>query len=417
MKQNTVVENKKPEAFVEDPLTAIVRQGARDILAKALEMEINNFISQYTGLKDGQGKQRITRNGYLPERDIQTGVGPVPVRVPRARDRHDDNHSGKIHFSSSIVPTYLRKTKSMEALIPWLYLKGISTGDFSDALSALVGKGAPGLSAPTISRLKSIWTEEYEQWLKRDLSGKHYVYVWADGVYCNVRMDDRQCILVIIGATRDGEKELIAVEGGYRESESSWLSLLTDLKRRGLEKAPELAIGDGSLGFWMALSKTFETTRWQRCWVHKTANILNKLPKSLQKTAKENIHKIWMAPTKAEAEKSFDSFLKIYEAKYPRATKCLEKDRDVLLNFYDFPAEHWRNIRTSNPIESTFATVRLRTAKVRNCFSSKTVLSMAFKLCESAQKKWIRLHHHEKLGLLITGVKFVNGVEQDRYAA
>jgi transposase-like protein len=366
-----------------------------------LNSYINNFISQYTELKDGQGNQRITRNGYLPERDIQTGVGPVPVKVPRARDRHKDSQSGKIHFRSSIVPTYLRKTKSMEALIPWLYLKGISTGDFSEALSALVGKGAPGLAAPTISRLKSVWTEEYEQWLKRDLSGKHYVYIWADGVYCNVRMDDRQCILVIIGATRDGEKELIAVEGGYRESESSWLSLLTDLRRRGLEKAPELAIGDGSLGFWKALAKTFDTTRWQRCWVHKTANILNKLPKSLQKTAKDNIHKIWMAPTKAEAEKSFDSFLKIYEAKYPGAAKCLEKDRDVLLNFYDFPAEHWRHIRTSNPIESTFATVRLRTAKVRNCFSSRTVLSMAFKLCESAQRRWIRLHHHEKLGLFI----------------
>jgi len=417
MTQDNLVELKKPEAFVDDPLTAIVRKGAREILAKALETEIDNFLSRYSSLKDDKGGQRVTRNGYLPKRDIQTGVGPVTVKVPRARDRQKDGPGGIISFRSSIIPTYLRKTKSIETLIPWLYLKGISTGDFSEALGALVGKDAPGLSASTISRLKSIWKDEYKKWLNRDLSGKHYVYIWADGVYCNVRMDAKQCMLVIIGATKDGKKELIAIEGGYRESEESWLSLLIDLKRRGLEKAPELAIGDGAMGFWKALSKTFDTTAWQRCWVHKTANILNKLPKSIQKTAKENIHKIWMAPTKKEAEKSFDAFIKIYEAKYPKAAGCLEKDHDVLLNFYDFPAEHWRHIRTSNPIESTFATVKLRTAKVRNCFSAETVLSMAFKLCKSAQKRWIRLHHYEKLGLLIKGVKFVNGIEQERYAA
>jgi len=417
MTQDNVIDIKKPDTFIDDPLTSIVRKGAKKILAKALEAEIDSFLSQYSDLKNDQGRQRLTRNGYLPERDIQTGVGPVPVKVPRTRDQQKGDLSGKIHFSSSIVPIYLRKTKSIETLIPWLYLKGISTGDFSEALTALVGKDAPGLSASTISRLKSIWKDEYKQWLNRDLSGKHYVYIWADGVYCNVRMDAKQCMLVIIGATKDGRKELIAIEGGYRESEESWLSLLIDLKRRGLEKAPELAIGDGAMGFWKALSKAFDTTAWQRCWVHKTANILNKLPKSIQKTAKGNIHKIWMAPTKDEAQKSFNAFLKIYEAKYPKAAGCLEKDRDVLLNFYDFPAEHWRHIRTSNPIESTFATVKLRTAKVRNCFSAETVLTMAFKLCESAQKRWIRLHHYEKLGLLIEGVKFVNGIEQDRYAA
>lgn len=415
MKQDTVIEIKKPETFIDDPLTELVRQGARDILFKALEIEIDSFISLYADLKDDQGRKRITRNGYLPKRDIQTGIGPVSVKVPRSRDRQKDVE--KIRFHSSIVPVYLKKTRSIEALIPWLYLKGISTGDFTEALSALVGRDAPGLSASTISRLKTIWEKEYQEWQSRDLSEKHYVYIWADGVYCNVRMDDKQCILVIMGATKDGVKELLAIEGGYRESEQSWLSLLNDLKRRGLQKAPALAIGDGSLGFWKAISKTYETTEWQRCWVHKTANILNKLPKSLQAKAKKNIHKIWMADTRKMAELAFDSFINIYEAKYPKAVQCLEKDREVLLKFYDFPAEHWRHIRTSNPIESTFATVKLRTAKVRGCFSSNSVLSMAFKLCKSAEKNWIKLHHYEKLGQLILGVKFVNGIEQERNAA
>jgi transposase-like protein len=411
MKQDTVIEIKKPETFIDDPLTELVRQGARDILFKALEIEIDSFISLYADLKDDQGRKRITRNGYLPKRDIQTGIGPVSVKVPRSRDRQKE--AEKIRFHSSIVPVYLKKTRSIEALIPWLYLKGISTGDFTEALSALVGRDAPGLSASTISRLKTIWEKEYQEWQIRDLSEKHYVYIWADGVYCNVRMDDKQCILVIMGATKNGVKELLAIEGGYRESEQSWLSLLNDLKRRGLQKAPALAIGDGSLGFWKAISKTYETTEWQRCWVHKTANILNKLPKSLQAKAKENIHKIWMADTRKNAELAFASFINIYEAKYPKAVQCLEKDREVLLKFYDFPAEHWRHIRTSNPIESTFATVKLRTAKVRGCFSSNSVLSMAFKLCKSAEKNWIKLHHYEKSGQLILGVKFVNGVEQD----
>jgi transposase-like protein len=415
MKQDTVIEIKKPETFIDDPLTELVRQGARDILFKALEIEIDSFISLYADLKDDQGRKRITRNGYLPKRDIQTGIGPVSVKVPRSRDRQKE--AEKIRFHSSIVPVYLKKTRSIEALIPWLYLKGISTGDFTEALSALVGRDAPGLSPSTVSRLKTIWEKEYQEWQSRDLSEKHYVYIWADGVYCNVRMDDKQCILVIMGATKDGVKELLAIEGGYRESEQSWLSLLNDLKRRGLQKAPALAIGDGSLGFWKAISKTYETTEWQRCWVHKTANILNKLPKSLQAKAKENIHKIWMADTRKMAELAFDSFINIYEAKYPKAVQCLEKDREVLLKFYDFPAGHWRHIRTSNPIESTFATVKLRTAKVRSCFSSNSVLSMAFKLCKSAEKNWIKLHHYEKLGQLILGVKFVNGIEQERNAA
>jgi len=417
MAKDNVIDLKKPEPFIDDPITDILRSGARQLLAQALEIEISSFLSQYADFSDDQGRKRITRNGYLPERKIQTGIGQVPVKVPRVRDRQPENESGRIRFSSCILPPYLRKTKSMETLIPWLYLKGISTGDFTEALAALVGKDAPGLSPSTISRLKSVWQQEYEQWLNRDLSHKRYVYIWADGVYCNVRMDDKQCLLVIIGATKDGRKELIALEGGYRESEHSWSSILVDLKRRGLLEVPELAIGDGSLGFWKALAKAYDKTRWQRCWVHKTANILNKLPKSIQAKAKEKIHQIWMASDKEEAEKSFDAFIDIYEAKYPKAVECLKKDRDVLLTFYDFPAEHWRHIRTTNPIESTFATVKLRTAKVRGCFSAKTVQTMAFKLCKCAQKRWIRLHRYEKLAMVIKGVKFVDGIEINRIAA
>ena len=417
MTQDNVIDLKKPESFIDDPITDILRNGARKLLVQALEVEIENFLSQYSNLYDDHGRQRITRNGYLPEREIQTGIGQVPVRAPRIRDRQSDNKSGRIRFHSSILPPYLRKTKSLEELLPWLYLKGISTGDFSDALTALVGQDAPGLSPATIGRLKSVWQEDLEKWQKRDLSHKRYVYIWADGIYCNVRMEDRQCLLVIIGATKDGKKELIALDGGVRESELSWTEILVDLKRRGLKGGPELAVGDGALGFWKALSKVYDNTRWQRCWVHKTANVLNKLPKSLQAKAKEKLHQIWMAPEKDEAQSHFDDFIKIYETKYPKATKCLEKDRDVLLTFYDFPAEHWVHIRTTNPIESTFATVRLRTAKVRSCFSSKTVLTMAFKLCQCAEKRWIKLHHPERIPEVISGVIFVNGVKEKRIAA
>jgi putative transposase len=387
------------------------------LLAEALEAEIAGFLSQYADFKDDQGRMRVTRNGYLPKREIQTGIGPVPAKAPRIRDHRPGDESDRIRFSSSILPPYLRKTKTMEELIPWLYLKGISTGDFSEALAALVGKDAPGLSAPTISRLKTIWQDDLKQWQKRDLSNKRFVYIWADGIYCNVSMEERQCLLVIIGATKNGKKELLALESGFRESELSWAELLLNLKRRGLKEGPELAVGDGALGFWKALAKVYDNTRWQRCWVHKTANVLNKLPKSIQAKAKEKLHMIWMAPEKDEAEKHFDDFIEIYEAKYPKAAGCLKKDRDVLLTFYDFPAEHWRHIRTTNPIESTFSSVRLRTAKVRSCFSSTTVVTMAFKLCQSAQKRWQRLHHSERLAGVIEGIKFVNGIEENRIAA
>ena len=416
MSKDNVVEINKPERFINDPISDILREGARSLLAHALETEIDIFLNQYKDLRDENGLQRIVRNGYLPERRIQTGIGPVPVDVPRIRDRQQQT-AERISFSSGILPPYLRKTRSMEQLIPWLYLKGVSTGDFSDALVALVGKDAPGLSAPTISRLKAVWQQEFQQWQKRSLSEKRYVYFWADGIYCNVRMDDKQCLLIIMGATADGVKELVAIEGGFRESELSWRQLLLNLKSRGLTTAPQLAIGDGALGFWKALSKVYDGTRWQRCWVHKTANVLNSLPKSLQSKAKSQLHQIWQAADKNEAQRHFNDFVKTYEVKYPKAAQCLEKDRDALLTFYDFPAEHWRHIRTTNPIESTFATVRLRTNKVRGCFSTNTVITMAFKLCQCAQKKWIRLHRPERLADVVKGVIFVNGIEIKRIAA
>jgi putative transposase len=416
MSKDNVIAIKKPDTFVDDPISEILRQGARNLISQALEIELELFINQYKDLRDQMGLQRIVRNGYLPERQIQTGIGPVSVKAPRIRDRHQ-NASKRIHYSSTILPPYLRKTRSMEQLLPWLYLKGVSTGDFGDALSALVGKDAPGLSAPTIARLKTVWQQEYEQWQKRSLVGKRYVYFWAYGVYCNVRMDDKHCLLVIVGATVDGEKELVAIEGGFRESELSWSQLLLDLKTRGVTNGPQLAIGDGALGFWKAMDKVFPDARCQRCWVHKTANILNKLPKSLQSKAKSHLHQIWQADNKNEAERHFNSFVNVYESKYPKAAQCLEKDHSSLLTFYDFPAEHWRHIRTTNPIESTFATVRLRTNKVRGCFSANTVMTMAFKLCQCAQKRWIRLHHPERLAEIIKGVKFVNGIEENRIAA
>jgi len=417
MSNGNLFDLKKPQPIVDDPVTELLRQGARRLLKAALEAEIEAFLEQYRDATDDKGRRRVVRNGYLPEREIQTGIGQVPVKVPRIRDRQGKSPNDGIQFTSAILPKYLRRTKSIETLLPWLYLKGISTGDFADALAALVGKDAPGLSAGTISRLKSAWQDDYKKWQQRDLSHKRYVYFWADGIHCNVRMDAKQCLLVIIGTTDKGRKELVALEGGFRESEISWTEVLVDIKRRGLQIPPELAIGDGALGFWKALSKVFDTTAWQRCWVHKTANVLNKLPKSVQPKAKEKLHQIWMADSKEEAGRNFDAFIQTYEAKYPKAVECLKKDRDILLTFYDFPAEHWRHIRTTNPIESTFATVRLRTAKVRSCFSASTVLSMAFQLCRCAQKRWIKLHHPERLAEVIRGVKFVDGIVEKRIAA
>lgn len=415
MGKDSVLEVEKPEEATQDVLTEVLRQGARRMLIAALEAEVESFVQQYKDLVNNRGQREVVRNGYLPEREIQTGLGAISVKVPRARDKRKED---KVWFSSQILPPYLRRTKSLDELIPWLYLKGVSTGDFSEALSALLGADAPGLSASTISRLKEGWRSDLDAWQKRSLEGKEYVYFWVDGVHFGARMEqDKQCILVIIGATADGQKELVGMSDGYRESEQSWYELLIDLKKRGLKAAPRLATGDGALGFWKALSKVFGNTRRQRCTVHKTANVLDKLPKSAQKRAKSDLQEIWMAETKEDAEKAFDYFIEAYGAKYPKAAQCLAKDREDLLTFYDFPAEHWIHIRTTNPIESTFATVRLRTAKTRGCLTRETMLTMVFKLTCCAQKRWRRLNKPERLADVITGVNFVNGVKETREAA
>lgn len=415
MKKDTVIQLKKPEVVSEDPLMEILKRGAQELLKRALEAEVEIFLERFENTRDESGKRMVTRNGYLPERTIQTGIGDIAVRAPRVADRRKS--ATKIRFTSGILPPYLKRTKSIEELLPWLYLKGISTGDFSEALAALLGKNAPGLSASTISRLKDVWSEELKEWQQRSLKGKEYVYVWVDGIHFGARMEDAsQCMLVIIGATKHGDKELLTIVDGYRESEQSWLEALNDLKRRGLKIAPKLAVGDGALGFWKALPQAFGDTRWQRCWMHKTGNVLDKLPKSIQGRAKDNLHQIWMAETKAEAEKAFDHFIESYEAKYPKATEWLGKDREVLLTFYDFPAEHWTHLRTTNPIESTFATVRLRTTKTRGMLTRDTMLTMVFKLSLSAQKRWRRLNRPERLGELIQGIKFVDGIKQEEAA-
>jgi putative transposase len=393
-----------------DALTQLVRQGARQIIAQAVEAELAEFLVQYQDLKDDQGRQAVVRNGYLPQRTITTGVGEVEVQVPKIRDR---TGSG-IKFNSLLLPPYLKRSRSVEEVLPWLYLKGVSTGDFAEALRSLLGDEAKGLSANTISRLKGKWSNEHKQWQQRSLKSKHYVYVWADGVYFNIRSDDRQCLLVLVGVTQTGHKELLGLEMGLRESELNWRTLLLRLQDQGLSTAPELAIGDGALGFWSALRQVFPTTKVQRCWVHKSANVLNYLPKSQQPQAKTAMQEIYNAPTKARANVAFERFINSYQAKYPKAAECLSKDRERLLVFYEFPAEHWAHIRTTNPIESTFATVRLRTDKTRGCVSKESILSLVFKLMESAQKRWLRIRGFNHLGAVIEGVKFRDGVRADQ---
>ena len=409
MSNDTIVGFRKPGEF-EDGLTEMLRAGARRLIAEAVEAELAEFLTGLQERKDGRGRRAVVRNGYLPEREIQTGIGAVSVKVPKVRDRTGTG----IQFRSELLPPYLRRTRSLEELIPWLYLKGVSTGDFQEALTALLGPQAKGLSAGTISRLKAQWAEEHERWSKRSLQSKRYVYFWVDGVYFNIRADEaKQCILVIVGVDEQGYKEFVAIEDGYRESEQSWLELLTGLKARGLQHAPQLAVGDGALGFWKALSKVYGQTRQQRCWVHKTVNVLNNLPKSQQQKAKSRLHEIWMAATREEAHAAFDAFVAAYEGKYPKAAECLRKDRDSLLSFYDFPAPHWQHIRTTNPIESTFATVRLRTAKTRGCVSRQSILSLVYRLGLSAEKRWRRLRGFKHLADVIDGVTFIDGLKAD----
>ena len=393
---------------IDDMLTQTIRQGAKQLLATAIEQEVNDYLQSHSQIQDDEGRRLVVRNGYLPQRKIQTGIGDVEVKVPRVRN----NSTESLEFSSKLIPPYLKRTKSMEEFIPWLYLKGVSTGDMEKTLSALLGKDIKGLSAKNIGHLTSAWQQEYESWCKRDLSHLKIVYLWADGVYLRTRMDDKQCLLVIIGADESGKKHLLAIDSGLRESTLSWRDVLLNLKGRGLNADIKLAVGDGSMGFWSALSEIMPRTTQQRCWVHKTANVLNKLPKSHQSSAKDRLHQIWMADTREKALKAFDEFIDVYDAKYPKATQCLVKDKEALLSFYDFPDKHWHHLRTTNPIESLFATVKLRTAKTRGCLSRKTGLSMVFKLATVAETKWPRLRGSALMADVIRGVVFENGLKQ-----
>lgn len=402
----------------QSPLDQTLREGARQMLLQAIEAEVSEYVEAHRGEVDGNGRRLVVRNGYAQERTLVTGVGTLEVRAPRVEDKRIDEQGRKFRFHSQILPPYLRRTKSVEELIPWLYLKGISTGDFSEALEALLGPDAPGLSATTVVRLKDVWRREYESWSKRSLEGQRFVYIWADGIYSNIRLDDeRQCLLVVIGALADGRKQLLAVHDGFRESELSWKELLEDLKRRGLKLPPKLAVGDGGLGFWAALRKVYPATREQRCWVHRTVNVLDKLPKSMHGKAKQALHDIYLAESRQAAEQGLDRFAALYQAKFPKAVECLSKDRESLLAFYDFPAEHWGHLRTTNPIESTFATVRLRQRRTKGCGSREASLTMAFMLARQAERHWRRLNGSEVIVHVLEGKKFKDGVMVQEHAA
>jgi transposase-like protein len=392
-------------------LDDILRDGARRALQAAIEQEVEEYIGRNSRCLDEHGRRQVVRNGHHPARKIQSGNGPIEVLQPRVNDKRVDEQGNRFHFTSKILPPYLRKTKAIEELVPWLYLKGISTSDFPEALACL-GHDGSGLSATNVVRMKEIWQGQYENFSRRSLAGKRYVYVWADGIYFNVRLtDDRPCVLVLMGALEDGTKELIAMIDGERESAQNWLELLVDARSRGLIDAPMLATGDGALGFWKALRQVYPSTRHQRCWVHKTANVLNKLPRGLQVSAKNILHEIWMSASKEDAIKAMDKFVATYQAKYPKAVECLLKDQEELLAFYDFPAEHWQHLRTSNPIDSTFATVRLRTSKTKGAGSRAACLAMAFKLVECAQNHWRKLNGSTLLPAVVAGVIFKDGTK------
>jgi transposase-like protein len=408
---STVVSLRQPDE-VDDPLTAILRSGARRLLAQAVEAEAEAFLAEMKGVRLADGRERVVRHGHGPERLVQTGLGPVAVRRAKLRDRGAGDGAERIRFTSAILPRWARRTRSLDALLPVLYLRGVSMGDFREALAALLGKDAPNLSPSVIARLRGEWEADHARWQRRDLSARRYVYLWADGVYLQARMEPQaECMLVLIGATPEGKKELVGFQVGVRESAQSWRELLTDLKARGLAVAPELATGDGALGFWRALEEVFPTTRHQRCWVHKAANVLDKLPKSVQPAAKQDLREIWMAPDRATAEAAIASFAEKYGAKYGKAVACLVKDRDALLAFYDFPAEHWDHLRTANPIESVFATVRHRTVRTKGALSQDTARLMVFKLVMAAAKTWRRLNGENQLPKVIRGVTFRDGVE------
>ena len=406
MSKNNVIE-LKDRLKNEDPLTKLLRSGAQQLLHQAIEAELAELLAANSERRTSDGKAAVIRNGHLPERPLQTGIGPVNVKVPKVRTRSGE----PVVFHSALVPPYVRKTKTLEAALPWLYLKGISTGEMSEALRVLVGPEANGLSASTVSKLKKEWATEYDQWNRRKLDSDRWVYIWADGVYSGVRGEDSKlCALVIIGVNERGEKHFLAIDDGVRESTQSWREVLLKLKSQGMN-APELAIGDGAMGFWAAMDEIYSETKQQRCWVHKTMNVLNCLPKLSQPKATSALQDIWQAETKDDAEKSFDLFISSYKDKFPKATICLMKDRDELMAFFDFPAQHWQSIRTSNPIESTFGTIRHRTKRAKGCLSRDGMLHMMFKLGECAEKKWRKLRGFNYLAKVITGIKFKDGIE------
>jgi len=390
-----------------DPLTELLRNGAKRLIKQAVEMELTELLNKHSDRRTEDGKAGVVRNGHLPEREIQSGIGPITVKIPKVRAKTGE----PVTFRSALIPPYVRKTRSLEAALPWLYLKGISTGEMGDALAVLVGPEAKGLSANTISRLKREWASEYQDWSKRKLDNEKWVYIWADGVYSGLRGEDSKlCALVIVGVDEYGRKHYLAIEDGVRESKQSWREVLLKLKAQGMN-APKLAIGDGAMGFWSALDEIYGETKHQRCWMHKTMNVLNCLPKSSQKKAKSSLHDIWQAETREDANAAFDLFIQTYNAKYPKATITLQKDRDELMAFYDFPALHWQSIRTSNPIESSFGTIRHRTKRAKGCLSRDGMLHMIFKLGQCAEKRWRKLRGFTDLGKVITGIKFKNGIE------
>ena len=411
LRDTTVIRLRQPDA-IDDPLSELAREGARRMLAQALIAEADAFVALRRDLKLPDGRDRVVRHGHGPYRAIQTGVGPVEVRRAKVRDRGEVGAEEKIRFTSSILPKWARRTRSLDALLPVLYLRGVSTGDFREALAALLGKAAPNLSPAVISRLTAEWQADYDAWQRRDLSARQYVYVWADGVYLQARMEPAaECMLVLIGATPEGKKELVGFQTGVRESAQSWRELLIDIKQRGLEIAPDLAVGDGALGFWKAIEQVFPGARHQRCWVHKTANVLNKVALSVQINMKADLREIYGAPTRAAAEAAIDVFADKYGARYDKAVACLTKDREALLAFFDFPAEHWDHLRTSNPIESVFATVRHRTVRTKGALSAKTARLMVFKLINAAARTWRRLKGENQLPKVVQGVRFQNGIE------
>ena len=407
----SIVRLRQPEE-IDDPLTALLRSGARQLLEQAIEAEVAAFLAASKDLKLADGRDRLVRHGHGPERVIQTGIGPVEVQRVKVRDRDPGPAAERIRFSSALLPRWARRTTSLDALLPILYLRGVSAGDFQEALSVLLGKDAPNLSPAVIARLKESWADDYARWQRRDLSARRYVYVWADGVYLQARMEPAaECMLVIIGATPEGRKELVGFQVGVRESAQSWRELLVDIQARGLVIAPELAIADGALGFWKALEEVFPATRHQRCWQHKSVNVLNKVPRSVQPAVKRDLREIWMAPDRKTAEAALVTFEKKYAAKYAKAVECLTRDREALLAFYGFPAEHWDHVRTTNPIESVFATVRHRTFRTKGALSQETAKLMVFKLITAAAKTWRRLQGENQLPKVIRGVKFRDGIE------